>query len=174
MDMSSAVRPMAISPDERFIYFQVSFFHGFIEYDVDNDRVLRVAELPDVYQQPRETYLLDSAHHGIAINESGTDLCVAGTMSDYAAMVSRTDFADRAILQQVEGAKPYWSTTSDDGEHCFVSWSGTDEISAISYGTRQEVARTAVGDPDDGRRAHPQRVRTGVVRSDWAAAQTGG
>jgi DNA-binding beta-propeller fold protein YncE len=166
-DMSSAIRPMAISPDERFIYFQVSFFHGFFEYDVENDRVLRVAELPDLYGGPRETYILDSAHHGIAMDEAGTKLCVAGTMSDYAAIVSRTDFEDVTFFQKEQDARSYWSTTSADGEHCFVSWSGTDSISAINYETEQAVDEIAVGDPDDGRRAHPQRVRTGVVPDDW-------
>jgi DNA-binding beta-propeller fold protein YncE len=164
-NMSSAVRPMALSPDERYVYFQVSFFHGFVEYDLLTDRVLRVANLPDFYGGPRETYLLDSAHHGIAMNGGGTRLCVAGTMSDYAAMVNRNDFGYQ-LIQKPDGAKPYWSTNSTDGKHCFVSWSGLDSISALSYKDRSEVASIDVGD-------HPQRIRTGVVRNDWVKSLGG-
>jgi hypothetical protein len=157
-NMSSAVRPMALSPDERYVYFQVSFFHGFVEYDLLQDRVLRLAHLPNLVPEvPREQYLLDSAHHGIAMNREGTRLCVAGTMSDYAAIVDRSNFGFNLIQ---EGTKPYWSTTSADGNHCFVSWSGTDKVSVISYKDRKEVASIKVGD-------HPQRVRTGFVRKDW-------
>jgi hypothetical protein len=157
-DMSSAVRPMALSPDERFVYFQVSFFHGFVEYDLEQDRVTRVAELPnEVPQTPREQYLLDSAHHGIAMNSKGTRLCVAGTMSDYAAIVSRQSFAYTIIHG---GEKPYWSTNSLNGRLCYVSWSGSDRISVISYKKKKEVARIPVGN-------HPQRVRVGNVRRSW-------
>ena len=102
-------------PDERYVYFQVSFFHGFVEYDLQQDRVLRVAHLPvseEAQRQPREDYLLDSAHHGLAMNPAGTKLCAAGTMSDYAAIVDRAAFAHTVIPV---GQKPYWATNSGDG-----------------------------------------------------------
>jgi len=162
-DMSAAVRPMAISPDEHFAYLQISFFHGFVEYDLRNDVVTRVHDMPisaEAAATPREGYLLDSAHHGIAMNGRGTKLCVAGTMSDYAAIVNRKSFATTIVAH---GEKPYWSTTSRDGKRCYVSFSGTDEIVAIDYKTREVVARVPVGD-------HPQRIRMGTVRRAWIQA----
>lgn len=159
-DMSSAIRPMTFSPDERTLYFQVSFFHGFVEYDLEDHKVLRIAHLPDHYpDRPREQYVLDSAHHGITMDEAGAKICIAGTMSDYAAIVDRQDFQDYTILQKPEGARSYWSTVSDDGEHCFVSWSGLDQVSAINFETGEEIDVVDVG-------RHPQRVRTGAVSSD--------
>jgi hypothetical protein len=154
-DMESAVRPMALSPDERYVYFQVSFHHGFVEYDLQQERVLRVANLPiseEAQNTPPEEYLLDSAHHGIAMNSQGSKLCVAGTMSDYAAIVSRRTF--RAKLFSV-GKKPYWSTNGLGGL-CWVSFSGDDRVSVFDYRSEREVARIPVGD-------HPQRVRLGAV-----------
>src|SRR5436190_1859962 len=59
-NMSSAVRPMALSPDEKTLYFQVSFFHGFVEYDLASDKVTRVAKLPvsdKAAKLSREDYL---------------------------------------------------------------------------------------------------------------------
>jgi DNA-binding beta-propeller fold protein YncE len=151
--MSSAVRPMALSPDERYVYFQVSFFHGFVEYDLQQDRVLRVAHLPTTDKTPptREQYLLDSAHHGISMNPEGTKLCTAGTMDGYAAIVSRATFSYRLAAF---GDVPYWATNSGDGKYCFVSFAGDDQVSVISYAKEKEIARIQVGD-------HPQRMRMG-------------
>ena len=156
-NMSAAVRPMALSPDERYVYFQLSFLHGFVEYDLVQDRPLRIANLPlseKAAQMRREEYLLDSAHHGLSMNRAGTNLCVAGTMSDYAAIVSRRTFAYQLV--QV-GEKPYWATNSGDGKRCFVSVSGNDRVSVISYRTGKELAQIPVGD-------HPQRMRMGTIR----------
>ncbi|HTE60036.1 MAG TPA: YncE family protein [Solirubrobacteraceae bacterium] len=157
-DMSAAVRPMALSRDERFVYFQVSFFHGFAEYDLQRDRVTRLAELPlsdTAKGLSRQQYLLDSAHHGLAINPKGTKLCAAGTMSDYAAIVDRTSLKVQRTVPV--GRVPYWSASSTDGRYCFVSVAGDDRVSVISFKTAREVARIKVGD-------HPQRMRTGRVR----------
>ncbi len=162
-DMSAAVRPMALSPDERHVYFQVSFFHGFVEYDLVEDRVLRLAQLPlseEAARLRRDEYVLDSAHHGLTMNPEGTKLCAAGTMSDYAAIVSRATFGHRIVPV---GEKPYWTTNSGDGRHCFVSVSGDDAVSAISYETEAEVARIPVGD-------HPQRMRMGKLAVPALAA----
>jgi DNA-binding beta-propeller fold protein YncE len=156
-EMESAVRPMALSPDEKTIYAQISFHHGFIEYDLESDRVTRVANLPlseEAQATPREQYLLDSAHHGLAINPEGTKLCAAGTMSDYAAIVRRDTFA-HTILPI--GEKPYWSTNGLGGTHCWLSVSGDDKVVIIDYASERQVAQVPVGD-------HPQRVRLGAVR----------
>jgi DNA-binding beta-propeller fold protein YncE len=161
-DMSSAVRPMALAPHEHWVYFQVSFFHGFVEYNLDTNRVRRVVPLPIRTDEPKENYLLDSAHHGIAMNGRGTRLCVAGTMDNYAAIVNRKSMKYKIVKH---GVKPYWSTTSRNGRKCYVSWSGTDSISVISYRKREEVAHIKVGD-------HPQRIRSGNVTASWLAAHS--
>ncbi len=155
-EMESAVRPMALSPDERYAYLQISFHHGFVEFDLEQERVVRVADLPiseEAQSTPREQYVLDSAHHGIAMNAEGNKLCVAGTMSDYAAIVSRSTFQAKVFPV---GEKPYWSTNGLGGK-CWVSFSGDDKVGVIDYGSEQQVATIPDGD-------HPQRIRAGAVR----------
>ncbi|HEU4511949.1 MAG TPA: PQQ-binding-like beta-propeller repeat protein [Nocardioidaceae bacterium] len=172
--MESAVRPMAVAPDERYVYLQVSFFHGFVEFDTrakDAERtyageplvgkVRRLVRLPDrTAGMPREQYVLDSAHHGLAMNRRGTKLCAAGTMSDYAAIVNRRTLK-RKIVDV--GAKPYWSTNGVRDNECWVSVSGDDKVVVIDYRDGSVVKQVPVGD-------HPQRVREGRVALDVLSA----
>ncbi|MFJ5234449.1 YncE family protein [Kitasatospora sp. NPDC088391] len=164
-DLSNAVRPAAFSPDGSTLYFQVSFFNGFVEYDVATDRVTRVKTLPKnpATSEDRTTWVNDSRHHGLAMSPAGDRLCVAGTMDDYATVV------DRATLQEgplVPAVKPYWATVSGDGASCVISESGADRVTAIDFATGRVTSSVPVGD-------HPQRVRLGHVPADWTGPQAG-
>ncbi|UVS78103.1 YncE family protein [Actinokineospora sp. UTMC 2448] len=160
-DLSDAVRPVAFSPDERTLYFQVSFFNGFLEYDVASDRITRVKELPkNPNTNPdRTTWVNDSRHHGMAMNPDGTKLCVAGTMDDYATVVDRTSLQEGPL---VPAAKPYWATVNGDGTACVISESAADQITVIDFRTGNRITSVPVGD-------HPQRIRLGTVPAGWGA-----
>ncbi|MQY09958.1 hypothetical protein SRB5_00620 [Streptomyces sp. RB5] len=158
-DYSDAVRPAAFSPDESKLYFQVSFFHGFFEYDVTTDRITRTKILPKNpgTSDDRTSMVNDSRHHGLAMQPNGENLCVAGTMDDYATVVNRSSLAQGPLIP---ASKPYWSTVTGDGTACVISESGADRVTSISFTTGQKIASTTVGD-------HPQRVRPGNIPAGW-------
>ena len=146
--MSSAVRPMAISPDERFVYFQLSFFHGFAEYDLRADRITRVIDLP------LSAGLRGHAAHGVRArlrppragdepegHEAVRGRDDVGLRGDRAARTAR-----RCSGSSASGRTPYWSASSEDGRYCFVSVAGDDRVSVISFKTG------ARGRADQGRR----------------------
>jgi hypothetical protein len=185
--MSAAVRPMAVAPDQRFIYFQVSYFHGLVEFDTQapdidgavsytagdipeprQGAVRRVIDLPNrVPDMPLEEYVNDSAHHGLSMNSAGTTLCAAGTMDDYAAFVDRTTGTHQIFDTASTGhpyLKPYWTTEGLD-DTCWISLSGSDSVAVLDFDTRQELAFLPVGD-------HPQRVRHGYVPKSVIASWT--
>ncbi|WP_086664734.1 PQQ-binding-like beta-propeller repeat protein [Lentzea kentuckyensis] len=158
-DLSNAVRPAMFSPDFSKLYFQVSFFNGFVEYDVATDKVTRVKTLPknSNTSDDRTTYVNDSRHHGLSMSPDGSKLCVAGTMDDYATVVDRDTLQEGPL---VTASKPYWATVSGDGRACVISESGSDQVTAIDFGTGQKVVSVPVGD-------HPQRVRVARISADW-------
>lgn len=164
-DLSDAVRPVAFTPDESKLYFQVSFFNGFLEYDVAGDKITRAKTLPrnPGTDEDRTTWVNDSRHHGMSMSPQGDKLCVAGTMDDYATVV------DRATLEEgplVGVSKPYWATVSGDGKSCVVSESGSDRVTAIDFATGEKTVSVPVGD-------HPQRVRLAHVPAGWSSPPAG-
>ena len=164
-DLSDAVRPVAFTPDESKLYFQVSFFNGIVEYDIATDKITRVKELPKnpATSDDRTTFVNDSRHHGMSMNPAGTKLCVAGTMDDYATVVDRAGLAEGPL---VPASKPYWATVSGDGKACVISESGADQVTAIDFATGRKILSVPVGD-------HPQRVRLAHIPAGWTPPAAG-
>lgn len=159
-DLSNAIRPMVLSNDETKLYAQVSFFNGIIEYDLNQDKISRIGQLPGSQSIPKDRtkWVNDSRHHGLSISADGEKLCVAGTMDNYATIV------DRKTLQAgplIKAGKPYWATRSPDGQRCIISESEADIVTVIDFETGQKVLSVPVGN-------HPQRVRLGYAPIDWS------
>lgn len=159
-DLSNSVRPMVLSKDETKLYAQVSFFNGLIEYDLNSDKITRIAQLPGSTTIPkdRSKYVNDSRHHGLSISADGEKLCVAGTMDDYATIVDRKSLKAGPLIA---AGKPYWATRSPDGKSCVISESDTDVVTVIDFATGNKVLSVPVGN-------HPQRVRLGYVPVGWS------
>lgn len=159
-DLSNSVRPMVFSKDESKLYAQVSFFNGLVEYDLNQDKITRIAQLPGSSTIPKDRtkWVNDSRHHGLSISADGEKLCVAGTMDDYATIVDRRTLQ---ATQLIPAGKPYWATRSPDGRSCVISESETDVVTVIDFATGNKVLSVPVGN-------HPQRVRLGYAPSDWS------
>jgi WD40 repeat protein len=167
IDFGVGIRPYIVMPDNRLMYVQLSFLHGFVEYDLQEERTLRTRNLPLRGAEEGDNEL-DSAHHGLAMNGDRSKICAAGTVADYVAIVWRRSFKVHRIIPIDEsrpglsdptpGDQPYWATSSADGRYCFVANSDSDNVSVISYEKAKEIERFAVGD-------HPQRMRIASVLS---------
>jgi len=194
--MSPAVRPMAVARDERFVYFQVSFFHGLVEFDTqapdadpdstyetgahengksflepDHGAVRRVIPLPNrVPDMPREQYVNDSAHHGLSMNDDGTTLCAAGTMDDYVALVDRETMSFRT-LDHTNGKAP----AGTDGRYAKPYWTteGPHDTCWVSLSGSDAVVVIDFNTREEVAYLavgdHPQRIRHGHVPSDVVA-----
>jgi WD40 repeat protein len=153
------IRPNVITADGSIMYAQLSYLNGVIKYDLNASTELMRSDQPlspfamSTYANYDE-YPHHSAHHGLAISNDGKKLCDCGTIDNTVAIV-RTD--DMLVEKTIDvGMVPYWATTSPDGEHCFVSLSGSDAISVIGYDAGKEVKVVPVG-------RFPQRSRLGRV-----------
>ena len=154
------IRPTVFAPDGTTIYAQLSYLNGVIKFDLDSGQEIARSDQPlsefalSTYATYDE-YPHDSAHHGLALSGDGDRLCDAGTVDNNVAIVLTSDLSVERMVDV--GNVPYWASSSPDGEHCFVSMSGDDNITVIHYETGEVSAIVPVGQ-------FPQRNRLGRMR----------
>lgn len=160
---AAGVRPFAFASADRLVV-QLSYLSGFEVLNLVTGQT-RTVTLPLLGPGKRlapQNYPNAAADHGIAV--SGTTVCAAGTISNYAATVSLRGRIRRIVPV---GQAPAEALTSPNHEFCFVTSRGPtgmhvphvtngDDVSVISYRTGKLVRRIAVG-------RHPQAEALAVI-----------
>ncbi|HJP79491.1 MAG TPA: YncE family protein [Pseudonocardiaceae bacterium] len=156
---SHGIRPNVIAPDGHTFYTDLSYLNGFVKYDLNTGQIENTVQMPFAsggVGMKADDYPKNSAHHGLALSGDGNELCDAGTIDDYTAIVSTSNLKTTGTVTYPSGALPYWAQSSVDGQYCFVSLSQANAVSVIDYATATEVARVPVG-------TFPQRERIGKI-----------
>lgn len=146
-EFDRGIRPSEVVWDEGVMYAQLSFFHGFIEYDFERRRNRRTVHLPlseEAKQMDESEYPFEAPHHGLAMSPDEDLICVAGRVSNYAAIVRRSDLKEVAIINV--GESPGWAANTPDGSHCVITSEVANTASFISYESKDEVARIDLGE----------------------------
>jgi DNA-binding beta-propeller fold protein YncE len=144
IQLDTAFRPWQFSPDEKRIYAQLSNEHGVVAYDVAKRTVVRRLELPVKPGITPADWDFEAPHHGLALTDDGSTLCLAGRASDYAALVRTEDLTLIATVPVGDG--PGWAETAGNGDVCLVANSRSDDLSIISIPNRSEIVRLSIGD----------------------------
>ncbi len=139
----NAIRPWHFAPDEKGLYAQLANQHAVVFYDLVTRTFTRRVELPAKAGITVADYDFDAPHHGLALTDDGTTLCVAGRASDYAALVSAPDL--KLIATIPVGDAPGWAETADNGNVCLITNTRSDDLSIISIRERKEILRLPIG-----------------------------
>lgn len=146
-EFDDGIRPFALTEDDSRVFLQLSYFHGFVEFDLENGQRLRTIDLP--VREPaknwdRNDYPSEAAHHGIQLSPDGNYVCCAGMVDGYVALVSRPSLQVDTILDV--GGRPGWATNGPNSTHCFIADRQNDQFIAVSYESKDVAGRVAVGD----------------------------
>lgn len=154
LSFPDGIRPadFDLSGDTKTMYYQESMLHGIVEYDLEEGREIRRAQLPVDEGVTSDDYSFESPHHGLALEPDGSTLCAAGRASDYVALVSTETLRPEKIIDV--GDAPSWATNGPHGQTCWIANSGSeasdpqppaDTVSVISYADQATIATVPTG-----------------------------
>jgi YVTN family beta-propeller protein len=139
---SDAVRPIALSRDERRFYANIDNLIGMEVADVFRQKVIYkiAAEIPEEQQK------VASRSHGIAIRPDQKELwtCDVNHHLVYVFDISGTVPQQTATIPM--GGEVYWLTFTPDGKICYVSVRGKNMVAAVDTVSKKILTRIPSGE----------------------------
>jgi len=143
IQLEHAIRPWHFAPDEKGLYAQLANQHAVVFYDLTTRKETRRLDLPVKEGITPRDWDFEAPHHGLAISDDGSTLCLAARASDYAALVRAPELTLLATVPV--GDAPGWAEMADAGRVCLVANARSDDLSFISVEDRKELLRLPIG-----------------------------
>ncbi|HUE81524.1 MAG TPA: beta-propeller fold lactonase family protein [Pyrinomonadaceae bacterium] len=155
------VRPIAVTRDEKRMYVQFSGLHGVAIADLTHrdeadpfiGKIVETIHHPALAEGVKPA-VHNTLSHGLALSPDEKYLGSVSVVADHVAFFSVPDH--KLVTTVAVGKAPRWITFSSDGKFAYVSNTGSNDVSAISMETLQEVVRIPAG-------KEPKRILTVVV-----------
>jgi YVTN family beta-propeller protein len=147
------VRPIVVTRDETRMYAALSDLHGFVVADIPNRKVVQRVLLPPV-PEGMEPLVPHTPTHGLGLTPDDRLLVVTSVVGNYVGLFAVP--GNRLLGTVATGKAPNWVAFRHDGQVCYVSNAGSDDVSVVDFAACKEVARIPVG-------TMPKRLVTIVV-----------
>jgi YVTN family beta-propeller protein len=138
---SDVVRPIALARDEKRLYANVDGLIGVEVADLDKrERIQRIpAALADEHRK------VASRSHGLAVRPDNQELWECDVEHKEVHVYDITGAKPKQTATIPIGSQVYWLTFRPDGQACYVSARGGNQVAVVDSQTRKVVARIPVG-----------------------------
>jgi YVTN family beta-propeller protein len=142
IDFSDAVRPIALSLDEKRFYANIDNLIGIEVADIPSRKMIhRIAA-----NLSEEQKGVKSRSHGIGIRPDQKELWTCDVHNHQVYVYDLTSDIPRQIATIPMGDEVYWLTFTPDGKICYVSVRGTNRVAAVDTTTKKILTRIPSGE----------------------------
>jgi YVTN family beta-propeller protein len=146
----NAVRPFVFTRDQKMMYVQLSYLHGFVPVEMPSKQQRPVVLLPKLTPQVKLPDAWPATYnHGIILSRDEKLLFANGSVANYVAVYSHPDL--KLIKTIPVGTDPNYIVLSKDGRFAYVSNRGSNDMSIIEVASLKEIKRLKLG-------RYPQRM----------------
>jgi DNA-binding beta-propeller fold protein YncE len=142
VSFSDAVRPIALSQDEKRFYANIDNLIGIEVADLSELKLIhRVAATI-----PEDQRKVPSRSHGIGIRPDQKELWTCDVNHHLVYVFDITGSVPEQIATIPMGGEVYWLTFTPDGKICYVSVRGRNQVAAVDTATKKILTRIPSGE----------------------------
>jgi YVTN family beta-propeller protein len=140
IDTGATPRPIAISPDGKYLYVNRDGLQGFVVLDLEQRQLTATVE----YALTDRERAIPSRSHGLFAAPNGRDLWVSDVNNGLVFLFDVSQTPPKQIARIETNASVYWLTGTPDGKTVYTSSPGDDRVTVIDTASRQVTATIAL------------------------------